>query len=82
MSATPGVRLSKPAPPHNQMLAPALCMCVGCCHKVLALQCPASRDGVRCGDYKGHRGMHTMLPATEFVIAAERVRVDSPEAPR
>jgi hypothetical protein len=76
-SATEKVRLYKPAPPHNSLMAPAVCMCIACCRIVLDLRCPAeNEDGIRCGDYAGHRKAdgHTMIPATIFLMAEERLR--------
>lgn len=70
-------RLSKPAPSHNYLLAPALCGCVGCSRVILDLRCPATGAGVRCGNYRGHQGHHNALVATAFVIAEERVRLDA-----
>jgi hypothetical protein len=65
----------KPAPPHNPLKAPAVCLCVECCKVVLTKRCPArDEQGRRCGDYK-HRGKtHTMFVATVFQIAEERTR--------
>lgn len=82
MSAPVGksARLFKPAPPHNRLASgPATCGCVECCRKVLALRCEAvSRDGDRCGDYKRHRGHHSMIVPTDFLMAEERIRLDAP----
>lgn len=51
----------KPAPPHNRMLGPALC--VDCCRVVDGLRCTSTNgEGVRCGDYKRHRGLHSLIP--------------------
>lgn len=64
----------KPAPPHNPLQAPAICMCVECSRIVLELRCPArSPGGAQCGDYKGHRGEHSLIVATCFSIAEDRV---------
>jgi hypothetical protein len=78
-------RLSKPARAHNHLMAPGVCLCVECCRIVLDLRCdkwttfPDAEGGsLRCGDYKGHRGHHTILVSTSFVIVEERVRLDSP----
>lgn len=72
-------RISKPAPPHNPLLAPAMCGCVECSRKVLDLRCLiVDSEGRRCGDYRHHRGEHTLLIATDFVVAEERVRLDGP----
>lgn len=86
MAADPtatAARLSKPARGHNPLYAPAVCLCVECSRKVLALRCPVTTINphmqggkLQCGNYKGHRGDHTMLVATTFVIAEERVRLD------
>lgn len=76
-------RLSKPAPPHNPLYAPGVCMCLDCCKVVLDNRCPTwtlcpdvEGNSLRCGDYKGHRGGHTTLVATCFLIAEERLRLD------
>jgi len=67
--------LYKPAPPHNPILAPAICMCVDCSRIVLALRCTArSPTGDQCGDYRGHGGEHTLLVCTTFDIAADRAK--------
>lgn len=64
----------KPARSHNPLIGPAVCLCVECSRKVLALRCPArDAEGRQCGDYK-HRGKeHSMLVLTVFAIAEERV---------
>lgn len=69
-------RRFRPAPLHNPLKAPAVCLCVGCSEQMLDLRCPAERDGTRCGDYSGHKGEHSKLEATVFAIAEERVRLD------
>ncbi len=73
-------RLFKPAPPHNFMCdgAPARCMCVACCAEMVARRCTATHPttGTQCGDYAKHRGEHSMIPATIFCIAEERIRLD------
>lgn len=76
-------RLTKPAKAHNPLFAPAICLCVDCSRTVLAQRCPKvtinphmQGSSQQCGLYKGHRGDHTMLVATVFVIAEERVRLD------
>ena len=71
-------RIFKPAPAfHSRHLAPAACMCVPCSHEVLALRCKATGPtGIRCGDYKGHGTNHTILVATDFQCAEERIRLD------
>ena len=83
VSAQPPVgerRLFKPAPPHNSLKAPVACGCVECCRIVLDLRCPAvSPEGHPCGDYKGHRGHHSMIPASVFVMAEERLLLDVPD---
>lgn len=64
----------RPAPPHNSLLAPSACLCVECAAIVLTLRCTATdADGHQCGNYKHHRGSHTMLVCTTFAIAAARV---------
>lgn len=68
------VTLFKPAPPHNHLKAPATCMCIDCCHIVTQLRCPATDpDGHQCGNYRDHRGEHSLLVSTAFQIAAERI---------
>lgn len=63
----------KPAPAHNRLLAPAICLCAECSREMLTRRCPAVDDlGHQCGDYKGHRGFHSLLVCTVFPIAAER----------
>lgn len=70
----PVTSLYKPTPPHNHLLAPAICMCVECSRLILALRCPVLDVNLnQCGDYKGHRGAHSLIVATCFDIAAERV---------
>lgn len=65
--------LFKPAGPHRDV-APAVCLCRDCSRIMLDQRCPhRNRGGVRCGDYRQHRGPHTMLICTVFLIAAERV---------
>lgn len=63
----------KPAPPHNPLKAPAVCLCVDCCRIVAELRCPAVGRLGRCGDFKGHRGEHPLLVATTFQIVEERL---------
>jgi hypothetical protein len=72
-------RFTKPAPPHNRLHdgAPVMCGCVECCREILERRCPAEFKQGRCGNYKGHRGSHTLLIATAFSIAEERVRLDA-----
>jgi hypothetical protein len=67
------VTLFRPAPAHNPLKAPAICLCADCSRWVLDRRCP-SRDpgGRQCGDYKGHRGSHNVIVATVFQIAQER----------
>jgi hypothetical protein len=74
-------RFFKPAPPHNSLFdgAPAMCMCVDCCRRVLALRCPAKNNkGWQCGNYRWHKKSegHWALVATVFQIAEERIRLD------
>lgn len=73
-------RFSKPAPPHNPMFdgAPARCMCVACCRKMLALRCPIEGKKGRCGMLRGHGGEHALIVETVLQIAEERVRLDAP----
>lgn len=68
--------LFKPAPAHNPLYAPAACLCVECCHKVLATRCPATNEhGQQCGSPR-HRGSeHYLVVATVFQIAEERTRL-------
>jgi hypothetical protein len=55
-------------------------MCVDCSRIVLALRCLVTDDdGNQCGDYKGHRGQHTLLVCTTFAIAAERAGSATPK---
>ena len=79
----PSSRISKPAPPHKRLFAPAVCMCVDCCKIVLDSRCPtwtiapnAEGNSLQCGDVKGHRGAHTTFVSTTYIIAEERVRLD------
>jgi hypothetical protein len=72
----------KPAPWHNPLKAPGVCLCVECCRIVADLRCTATnKDGVRCGDYRWHRKSegHTMLINTVFLVAEERLQFDGPE---
>lgn len=62
----------KPAPPHKGLLGPAACLCVDCSRVVLAMRCTARHEGHQCGDFKGHRGPHSMIVSTVFQIATER----------
>lgn len=78
-------RLSKPARAHNPLYGPSVCLCLDCCRTVLALRCPfVSVDprfvgsNAQCGSWKGHHEReHTQLVDTTFVIAEERLRLDS-----
>lgn len=76
-------RRFKPAPPHNALLGPSMCLCVTCCRWVLDQRCPVTSAGQRCGNWKGHRPSreHTVLVATIFDIAEERVRLDAKTTP-
>jgi hypothetical protein len=63
----------RPAGAHNYLLAPAVCLCVECSREVLTRRCPAvSASGHQCGDWRGHRGDHSLLVCTTFAIAAAR----------
>lgn len=71
-------RFTKPAPAHNPLHdgAPAMCGCVECCREILDRRCTFENEHGRCGNFK-HRGSHTLLVATAFLIAEERVRLDA-----
>jgi hypothetical protein len=45
---------------------------------MVARRCTATHPttGTQCGDYAKHRGKHSMIPATIFCIAEERIRLD------
>jgi hypothetical protein len=69
----------RPAPAHNPLKAPAVCLCVECSRIMLAKQCTArDSDGRQCGDYHGHRGAHNLIPATVFQIARSRCSDSTP----
>jgi hypothetical protein len=43
------------------------------------MRCPVKiHNAYQCGNYKGHQGGHTLLVATVFDIAEERLRLDAP----
>lgn len=60
---------------HNPLYGPGVCLCrERCAAIILARRCPkVSSDGIRCGDWKGHRGAHSVLVDTTFVICEEAV---------
>lgn len=76
-------RIFKPAPAHNRLMGPAVCLCVDCCRLMDAKRCDAiDSEGRRCGDYKRHGGRwHTQLVPTVFAIVDERLRLDADPAP-
>lgn len=66
--------LFKPAPLHNPLKAPAVCLCVECCRIVDGLRCTATdADGHRCGNYKHRTRTHSLIVATVFQIVDERL---------
>lgn len=66
--------LFKPAPSHNPLQAPAVCLCVDCCRIVAKLRCTAvSEDGHQCGSYKHSGKEHWLIVATVFQIVDERL---------
>lgn len=74
--------LFKPAPSHNPLLGPAVCLCVDCCRIVAKLRCPAvSEDGHQCGNYKHRGNEHWLIVATTFQIVDERLAVALRERP-
>lgn len=62
----------RPAPTHNPLMAPAICLCVECSREMLTRRCPATYQGRQCGDYRGHSGEHSLIVETVFQIAQER----------
>lgn len=54
-----------------------MCGCVSCSRKILDQRCAYEFRHGRCGNYKGHGKGHTLLIATAFLIAEERVRLDA-----
>jgi hypothetical protein len=76
------VSLFRPAPPHNPLLGPAVCLCVDCCRIMAKLRCPVtSANGHQCGSYKNHRGKeHSLLVMTVFQIVDERLAEDRDES--